>query len=205
MSETPLDRDKTIALFLDGIAVISHLAGEFSGSDWTTPTPCGGWLAIDVAGHLRCTAENCHEYLDDGEDSRLARLMSRGPTTEELTQALTRQNSAALAALPPASGPQHIAVFAESARAYAARLRLHWLTTLYVYRGVRCTAGDHAGAMAVEWHLHAWDLAHVLRADYRPRDADMLVAAWRAGMPWAPIGGGESWQAVLGAAGRSAG
>ncbi|MQA86813.1 MAG: hypothetical protein GEV03_19825 [Streptosporangiales bacterium] len=202
MVETPLAREKTIALFLDGIAVICHLTGEFSGSDWAEPTPCNGWQALDVAGHLRCLAENCHEYLDEAPNSRLARLMSRDPPLEELNQQLARQNAAALAALPSASGPEHVAAFAESARAYAARLRQHWHTLLYTYRGVGCTAGDHGGAMAVEWHLHAWDLAHALRADYSPRDADMLVAAWRAGMPWAPIGGGDPWQAVLEAAGR---
>jgi hypothetical protein len=72
-----------------------------------------------------------------------------------------------------------------------------------------------AGAACAEWHLHAWDLARSLGKDYRPADPEIVLAAWRAGMPqlWpAPAGGGlatgdadDPWHFLLIASGRDPG
>src|SRR6266536_6337921 len=88
-----------LAAYYDAVTVICELAAQFSDRAWHQPTPCDDWRAADRAGHLRCVADDYHEYLDDAPVSRLARLMARGPSPESLARKLARQNSAELAAL----------------------------------------------------------------------------------------------------------
>jgi hypothetical protein len=54
---------------------------------------------VDLAGHLRCVADDYHEYLDDAPGSRLARLMAANAPADSLIRKLARQNAAELAAL----------------------------------------------------------------------------------------------------------
>ena len=71
------------------------------------------------------------------------------------------------------------------------------------------------GAACAEWHLHAWDLARSLGKDYRPAGPEIVLAAWRAGMPqlWPAPGGGDPgtkgaddpWHFLLIASGRDPG
>src|SRR5438034_2730457 len=110
-----------LAAYRDGVTVICELAAQFSDATWLAATPCGEWRAVDLAGHLRCVADDYHEYLDDAPVSRLARLMARRPSPESLARKLARQNAAELAALPDAPGPEHIAAVAALARPHAAR------------------------------------------------------------------------------------
>lgn len=178
------------------------MAAHFS--DWSVPTPCRDWAAIDLAGHLRCVAENFHEYLNDAPNSRLSRLFGQDAPSALLVRQLSRQNDAELAVLPPATGREHIIAFAVSAEAYADRLLDVWDEAHLSYRGVTLTAGAHAGAICVEWHLHAWDLARALDKDHRPSRPDVVAAAWRTGVPHLAIPGrGDEWHAVLRASGRS--
>src|SRR5579859_937953 len=113
-----------LAAFHDGVTVVCELAAQFSAEAWLAPTPCAEWRAAELAGHLRCVADDYHEYLDDAPASRLARLMATGADPGKLGRKLARQNAAELAALHDASGPEHIAAFAGSARMYALRARL---------------------------------------------------------------------------------
>src|SRR5215467_8611521 len=100
-------------------------------TDWA-PGPAlaafhaGVTVICELAAHLRCVADDFHEYLDDAPVSRLARLMARSPSPDSLARKLARQNTAELAALPDAAGPEHIGAFAASARAYAARALGVW-------------------------------------------------------------------------------
>src|SRR3989440_7255534 len=114
-----VSRGGVLAAYRDGVTVICELAAQFSDETWLAATPCAEWRAVDLAGHLRCVADDYHEYLDDAPGSRLARLMAGGPSPESLARKLARQNTAELAALADATGPEHIAAFAASARAYA--------------------------------------------------------------------------------------
>src|SRR5580693_6696351 len=68
-----------LAAYRDGVTVICELAGQFTDVTWLAVTPCTEWRAVDLAGHLRCVADDYHEYLDDAPGSRLARLMAPGP------------------------------------------------------------------------------------------------------------------------------
>ena len=199
--------DLALAAFRDGVTVICELAAQFTDELWLAPTPCTEWRAVDLAGHLRCVADDYHEYLDDAPVSRLARLLATGVHPDKLGRKLARQNAAELAALPDAPGPEQILAFAESARLYAQRLRAVWELPHHWYTGTDVSVGSMAGWVCAEWHLHAWDLARALGKDYRPARPEVLVAGWRAGVPHLPVNGArassDAWHALLAASGRS--
>jgi hypothetical protein len=145
-----------LAAFHAGVTVVCELAAHFTDESWASPTPCPEWRAGDLAGHLRCVADDLNEYLDDAPASRLTRLMATGADPARLARKLARQNAAELAALAEGQGPEHIAAFAASARAYARRLLPVWDLPHHRYRETVVTVGGMAGAACVEWHLHAW-------------------------------------------------
>ena len=176
-----------LAAYHSGVTVICELAAQFTGDSWAAPTPCPEWRAVDLAGHLRCVADDYHEYLDDAPVSRLARLMARSPSPESLARKLSRQNSAELAALPDATGPEHIAAFAAAARAYAGRALGAWDRPHHRFGDTVVTVAGMVGAASAEWHLHAWDLAVSLGKDYQPASPELLAAGWQAGMPHLPL------------------
>ena len=127
------------------MTVICQISAQFTDAGWAAPSPCPEWRVADLAGHLRCVADDFHEYLDDAPASRLARLMATGAHPDTLARKLARQNAAELAALPDASGPEHIAAFASSARAYAQRLLPIWDLPHHQYRDALVTVGGMAG------------------------------------------------------------
>ena len=187
--------------YRDGVAAIRALAA--AGPDWTAQTPCAEWQAIDLAGHLRCVAENYLEYLQDAPDSRLSTLFAQDAASAVLIRQQARQNGAELAVLPAEPGTERIICFTVSAGAYADLVPDAWDRTHLIYKGTKFTVGDHIGSAAVEWHLHAWDLARSMGREYRPADPEVLVSAWAWGVPHLPLLPGEPWQAVLRSSGRS--
>lgn len=189
-----------LAAFHDGVTVICQIAAQLTEEAWAGPSPCPEWRVADLAGHLRCVADDYHEYLDDAPASRLARLMATGVAADTLARKMTRQNAAELAALPDAPGPEHIAAFARSARSYAQRVTSIWDLPHHHYRGELVTVGGMAGAACAEWHLHAWDLARSQGKDYRPADPDILLDGWRAGMPYLPPPGADPVAVAAGGA-----
>ena len=203
-----------LAAYDAGVAAICQLAAQFDEASWGAQTPCPEWRAFELAGHLRCIADDFHEYLDEAPVSRYARLMATGAHPDTLGRKLARQNAAELAALADAPPADHIAAFAVSARRYAARLGSVWDLPHHQYRDTVVTVGGMAGAACAEWHLHAYDLARALGSDYRPDDAAAVLAAWRAGMPHRPVPDAspgarpgrhpDPWHAVLAASGRLA-
>jgi hypothetical protein len=109
MPGTALQPDLVLGAYADGIAAIARLAAGFSPEAWSARTPCPEWRARDLAGHLRCIADDYHEYLDDAPASRYARLLGSGSHPQALARKLARQNAAELAALPDAPPGEHIA------------------------------------------------------------------------------------------------
>src|SRR5262249_54863453 len=107
-----------------------------------------------------------HEYLDDAPVSRMARLMAGGRSPESLARKLARQNAAELAALPDATGPEHIAAFAAAARAYADRALGIWELPHHRFGDPGVRVGGVVGAVCAEGLLHAWDRAASLGKDY---------------------------------------
>jgi uncharacterized protein (TIGR03083 family) len=206
----PQRPDPVLEAYHDGVTAICQLTARFSPDDWIALTPCPEWRARDLAGHLRCVADNYHEYLDDAPVSRYARLMGSGPHPQALARKLARQNAAELAALADAPPDEHIAAFALAARAYARRLPSVWDLPHHVYRDQVVTVAGMAGAACAEWHLHAWDLARALGADHRPAEPEVVLAGWQAGMAHLPVdlagrGGqrADPWHVVLLASGRA--
>ena len=199
-----------LAAYRDGVTVICELAAQFPDATWLAATPCAEWRATDLAGHLRCVADDYHEYLDDAPASRLARLMEADAPADSRSRMLARQNAAELAALPDAPGLEHITAFAESARSYGRRLPQSWDLIHHRCLQTDVTVGAVACAACAEWHLHAWDLARSLGKDYRPADPELVLAAWRCGMPqlWPEVAGRDGddpWHYLLLASGRDPG
>jgi uncharacterized protein (TIGR03086 family) len=44
--------DRSDAVFLDGLEFFSRAVGRLQASDWDRPSPCSGWRALDVLGHV---------------------------------------------------------------------------------------------------------------------------------------------------------
>ncbi len=198
-----------------GVVAICRLAARFEEASWGAQTPCPEWRAFELAAHVRCVADDLHEYLDEAPMSRYARLMATGAHPDSLARKLARQNAAELAALPDAPPEEHIVAFGAAARRYAARLGAVWDLPHHQYRDVVVTVGGMAGAACAEWHLHASDLATALGTEYRPADPDAVLAGWIVGMPHMalpPQGRlaawhgrhADPWQALLAASGRGA-
>jgi uncharacterized protein (TIGR03083 family) len=191
------------AAYHQGVRAIIKIAGSFTAGEWNALTPCPEWRAADLAGHLRCMADNYNEYLDDAPVSRLARLMATGAHTDTIERKLARQNAAELAALPEERPDEHIAAFTESALRYAARLGPLLGLPHHSYRGRVITVAGMAGIAIVEWHVHAWDLARALGDGYRPDDPQAVLAAWVAGVAQLPLrADADPWIAVLRSSGR---
>ena len=211
------DPEQLLTAYEAGIAAVCRITAPLDPSGWAAPTPCPEWRALELAGHLRCVADDLHEYLDAAPVSRYSRLMATGAHPDALVRKLARQNAAELAALADAPPAEHIAAFAASARRYATRLPAVWDLPHHQYRDIVVTVAGMAGAACAEWHLHASDLAAAAGIGYRPANPDVILAGWMAGMPHLPPAAPpgrlaawhgrhpDPWQAVLAASGRSAG
>jgi hypothetical protein len=183
LTAAALEPAPVLASYHEGVSAVCALAARLRGPDWNAPTPCAEWRAADLAGHLRCVADDYHEYLDHAPASRLARLMAAGPRPDTLERKLARQNAAELAALPDVPPAEHVAAFAVSAREYASRLPAVWDLPHHHYREIVVTVAAMAGAACAEWHLHAWDLARSAGLEHQPAEPALVLAGWRAGMP----------------------
>ncbi len=193
------------AAYQQGIRAIVEIAAGFTAASWNAPTPCQDWRAADLAGHLRCIADDYHEYLDDAPVSRLARLMETGARADTIARKLARQNAAELAALPDVPPQVHIQAFAESAARYTARLGRLLPLPHHSYQGRVITVAGMGGMACVEWHVHAWDLARALGEYYRPADPEAVLAGWMAGLPQLRVvPDDDPWRSVLRSAGRLA-
>ena len=67
-----------LSAYRDGVTVICELAAQVTEEGWGAQTTCPEWRVADLAGHLRCVADDLIEYLDDAPASRLARLTEAG-------------------------------------------------------------------------------------------------------------------------------
>lgn len=159
--------------------------------DWSVPTRCAGWRAVDLAGHLVLVVRMYDEQLSvAARSTEPARFRSAAERREA--------NERALAGLPASTGPHRIGAFLDTARAYLRRVEaspgLRFQREDHVL-----TAAEHLSSAAIEWHLHAWDLDP---SRVPPASAALLVAEWRRHLPF-PVGEGEPWEALLVASGRT--
>lgn len=155
--------------FDDGLAGIQTAATNIR--DWSAPTPCESWQAIDLAGHLLAIARYYHGLLDAALAGSPRRDLPRGA----LLQAM---NARDLDALGPSTGPNRIAGFLASASEYRVKIAAaNWEIVLGEWSGAGPrTLGQHTGLAIVEWHVHAWDLARTTGRDHRPADPKTVAA-----------------------------
>lgn len=186
-------RSRVLASYGEGVRALQRLGLDYV--DWTLPVEATRCPAIDLAGHLLEVARSCHRLLD----AALAGVTPAAPDSERVL--------VCRGALPPApperivTGADRIVAFDAVATRYGERiadadpdLRL----------GVWDAAGQigltrHSLLVALEWHLHAWDLAGALGWDYQPADPDLFVEGLPS-QPDPPPGG--PWAEVLAIAGR---
>jgi hypothetical protein len=161
-----MKREQVLALYEEGVEAIEQTTAALTPLKWGS-TVCGDWTATDLAGHLVCVIGWYNAWLDRAID---AEAKPPFPVKE-----LAQQNQAALAALPPGTGPDRITRFASEARRYAIRLNPSAWYLPYGYPVGTATAGLHAGVAASEWNLHAWDFSHGMFQPQNPRD--LFVAA----------------------------
>src|SRR2546429_3329829 len=105
-----VSRAGVLAAYRDGVMVICELAAHFSDANWLAATPCAEWRAVDLAGHLRCIADDYHEYLDDAPASRLAPLMAGNPPARPPPPQPAPPNAAQPPPPPDQPGSQHLQI-----------------------------------------------------------------------------------------------
>jgi hypothetical protein len=188
-------RPAVLGAFLDGVSAIELIAVRLAEEDWAGPTPCSEWTAADLAGHVRCAADDYNAVLDGVLCGRIDPVL-RGVS-------LAQHNAARLAALAPAAPLVHVASFGLDARSFAERAAGMFDAAMFRVRGRSWTVGDYVGLCALEWHVHAWDLACSAGIGYRPRCVPTIADWWRKRLPHLPLGAGCEWDALLRASGRA--
>jgi uncharacterized protein (TIGR03083 family) len=202
-----IDRSDVLAQYGEGVDAIQRIASQLGGDQWSAPA-CGEWSAAELVGHVGLVADWYHETLDRAEAG------DASPSLDVTTfDAWTVQQVRALAPVP---SDERVQTFVRSARSYAARLPDDWDLPYGYLRG-RISAGRHAALAAIEWHVHAWDLARVCGVHYAPARPDLLAAggadaitAARSGggrlagsvVPWVAAHQRDPWRAVLHRLGR---
>lgn len=193
-------------LYRGGIESVELITSDLTARGWEQPA-CGRWNGTQTARHLVAVARWYHDWMD--------RAIAGDASPPFAAAEMDDRNDEALTAVGCIGGPEAIADFGETARAYLLRAADHWdLAFGYPYGTV--TVGLHCGVPATEWHLHAWDLSHSSGHRHQPRDARKLFVA--AGMCVAEAEGGlrralmrllvplgsrvSPWQTILKRSGR---
>ncbi len=184
---------RTLRAYGDGVRALQRLGLEYV--DWSLPTGCAGWAAIDLAGHVLATARSYHRLLDVALAGQARSALRRGADLADC--GATRP-----AALAVSGGADRIVAFDAIATRYGERVGdLDPELVLGAWSGVGpLTLRQHTMLAAGEWHLHAWDLAGALGWDYRPADPEVLLEGRRL-LPQ-PVPTGPPWTAVLASSGR---
>jgi uncharacterized protein (TIGR03083 family) len=153
-----------LARYRSGVVAVGRTVAGWSPADWSRPA-CGAWDGTDLAGHLVTVIGWYHAWLD--------RALAGDPSPAFPIAELDDRTVAALRDLPAGTGPDRVTIFTREAERYAGRVAEHW-DVPYGYPRGTVTAGLHAGMAAVEWHVHAWDLARAGGGDHVPEDPDGL-------------------------------
>ncbi|MBW3664852.1 MAG: maleylpyruvate isomerase N-terminal domain-containing protein [Actinobacteria bacterium] len=199
MSEEPRPAERRYRL-LDsarvGIAAIERIAETVT--DWQVPTPCTRWDAHTLVRHLHAIAADYLQWADDAPADRTRPLLRSAELAYHNEQAMVR--------LPLLPARTHLQVFSGHANRHLQLADRHWDWPMMLAPSAVWTVGQHVGVAAIEWHVHAWDLARSQGTDHRPGDTEVLADVWRArleGPTGQPLDGDhDTWEAVLIASGR---
>jgi uncharacterized protein (TIGR03083 family) len=185
--------ERALEIQRDGVRAIQRITGEFDEADWLKPTPCEGWTAVDLAGHVLTAIDNWHVLLDDAE---------AGVSVPRFGwDEMDAHFEAVLASLPVGSGPDRIGAFAERAEDYFERVAgldpdLPSVPAMSAVAVVPITVGLFAWVGGTEWQIHAWDFAQVIGQDYRTEHARMIYNGTMAIRGRTP-GDEDPWEAML--------
>lgn len=185
--------DSLLDIQREGVAAILATTERFSDADWSKPSPCEGWTALDLAGHVLTVANNWHILLDDSE--------ARAPAARFKLSEMNDHFKKVLAALPEEPGPARIEQFEARINACFDRVadldpELPLVSALTDISPVPVTIGLFAWLGGVEWHVHAWDFAQVLGESYQTPHAKTIHAGASIVRGFAPTEG-NSWEEIL--------
>jgi hypothetical protein len=177
----------------DGVGAIQEITGRYTEADWHRPTPCEGWSALDLAGHVLTAIDNWHVLLDDSEAGATAPRFG--------WDEMDAHFEALLAALPAGSGPDRIRTFTQRADEYFERVsrldpRLPLVAALSDVAAVPLTVGLFAWVGGNEWHIHAWDFSQVIGEEYRTAHAQTIYQGTMAIRGLTP-GDEDPWETML--------
>lgn len=165
-------------------------------------SPCAGWDALTVVRHLEGIAGAYLLWTGSSLGGRIARMRTGVEAAS--------YNATILDRLPRLGLAEHLDRFVALASDHVRLAHVTWTTPmLETPDDVLLTVGQHAGVAAVEWHVHAWDLARSQGRQHTPDPASLAVcvAAWEEVL--ADVTGtvldetAAPWPALLVATGRT--
>lgn len=193
------DRDATLAAVVAGTEAVVRAARDGRPD---AASPCAGWDALTVIRHLEGIAGAYLLWTGSSLGGRIARMR----TGEEATS----YNAAILARLPVLGLDQHLDRYVALAADHVRLARVTWTTPmLETPDDVLLSVGQHAAVAAVEWHVHAWDLARSQGRRHEPDPASLAVCvmAWEevlGDVTGTPLEASDTpWPALLVATGRT--
>lgn len=193
------DRDATLAAVAAGAGAVAAAAVDARPD---APTPCDGWDALTLVRHLEGIAGAYLLWTGAALGGRVARLRTAAESA--------RHNATILARLPVLGLREHVARFVALADDHVRLAGATWTTPmLQAPDALALTVGQHAAVAAVEWHVHAWDLARSQGRDHVPEPASLAVcaSAWTTVLGdvegTVPEEAEPSWEDLLAATGRT--
>ena len=193
------DRDRGSEAVRTGIDAVVR---QIEAADPEAPTPCVRWSVHDLVRHLEAIAGAYLLWTGSAVGGRIARL--------RVGDELARYNDLMLERLPTLPLPVHARRFADLATDHLRLARVTWdMPVLETPDDVVLVVGRHAGGVALEWHVHAWDLARSRHDDHRPDDdaVTVMARAWDdvyAGLTGTVRDtGADPWGSLLVASGRT--
>jgi len=190
--------DSILEMQRDGIGAIADITSRFADADWQSPSPCEGWTAVDLAGHVLAVTGNWHDALDDAE---------AGASTPRFGwDSMSTRNEETLAALPPDTGSNRVSTFVQRAEEWLDRFErldpgLALPVAVQDIAAVPITVGLFGWVAAGEWYVHAWDFAQVTGEEYRAPHAESLYDAMQVMYGLTPREG-DAWNHALRTSGR---
>ncbi|MEV4494872.1 maleylpyruvate isomerase N-terminal domain-containing protein [Micromonospora arborensis] len=181
-------------VYHEGVAAVRAIVAGYGPEDWSRTGPCHPWSGSDLLRHLQITA---------GQSlATLAHAWRHGPEELMTPDELALFNDRTLISLAPAEPTATLAEFVRLAGRYLVLASASPDLPCYSYRGRVWDVACSVGVLAVEWHMHAWDLAVTIGVEHRPREPALLVEAFRTGMAYLPAPPTEDWAGLVSAAGR---
>ena len=193
------DRDTVIEAVRTGIDAV---VVQVDAADPDAPTPCEHWRTHDLVRHLEAIAGAYLLWTGSAVGGRIARLRVGGE--------LARYNDLMLERLPRLALPVHARRFEDLATDHLRLACATWdMPVLETPDDVVLEVGRHAGGVALEWHVHASDLARSRGTDHRPDDDAVAVMAHAWDDVYAGLTGTvrdtgiDPWTSLLAASGRT--